>query len=82
MLIAQFVVQGVLTGFVSLVAFGRAIHILGVGRASLFPALVPVAAILLGIPIIGEFPTLSQTVGLAVVTGGLLVALSAGSRPS
>jgi drug/metabolite transporter (DMT)-like permease len=82
MLIAQIVVQGVLTGFVSLVAFGRAIHILGVGRASLFPALVPVAAILLGIPIIGEFPTLLQTVGLAVVTGGLLVALSAGSRPS
>jgi drug/metabolite transporter (DMT)-like permease len=81
MLIAQFLVQGVLTGFVSLVAFGRAIHILGVGRASLFPALVPVAAIILGIPIVGEFPTLLQTIGLGVVTGGLLVALSAGARP-
>lgn len=80
MLIAQIVVQGLLTGFVSLVAFGRSIQILGAGRASLFPALVPGAAIILGIPVVGEWPTVGQTAGLVVVTIGLLIALSAGIR--
>jgi drug/metabolite transporter (DMT)-like permease len=82
MLIAQIVVQGFLTGFISLVVFGRAIQILGVGRASLFPALVPGAAIIIGIPLVGEWPTSLQAAGLGVVTAGLLVALSAGSRPT
>ncbi|MBN9563517.1 MAG: DMT family transporter [Alphaproteobacteria bacterium] len=81
MLVAQIVVQGLLTGFISLVVFGRAIQILGVGRAALFPALVPGAAIIIGIPLVGEWPTVMQAAGLVVVTVGLLVALSAGSRP-
>ena len=79
MLIAQIVVQGLLTGFVSLVAFGRSIQILGAGRASLFPALVPASAVILGIPVIGEWPTLGQTAGLVVVTIGLIIALSSGA---
>jgi drug/metabolite transporter (DMT)-like permease len=54
MLVAQIVVQGLLTGFVSLVAFGRAIEIMGAGRASLFPALVPASAVILGIPVVGN----------------------------
>jgi drug/metabolite transporter (DMT)-like permease len=79
MLVAQILVQGLLTGFVSLVAFGRAIQILGAGRASLFPALVPASAVILGIPVVGEWPNWGQTAGLAVVTIGLLTALSSGS---
>jgi drug/metabolite transporter (DMT)-like permease len=79
MLIAQIMVQGLLTGFVSLVAFGRSIQILGAGRASLFPALVPVSAIILGVPVVGEWPTMGQTAGLAVVTIGLLIALLSGA---
>ena len=79
MLIAQIVVQGLLTGFVSLVAFGRSIQILGAGRASLFPALVPASAVILGIPIVDEWPTPGQTAGLVVVTIGLLIALSSGA---
>jgi drug/metabolite transporter (DMT)-like permease len=80
MLIAQIVVQGLLTGFVSLVAFGRSIQILGAARASLFPALVPASAIILGIPIVGEWPNWGQAAGLVVVTIGLLVALSSGVK--
>jgi drug/metabolite transporter (DMT)-like permease len=78
MLTAQIVVQGLLTGFVSLVAFGRSIQILGAARASLFPALVPASAIVLGIPVVGEWPNWGQIAGLVVVTIGLLIALSSG----
>ena len=69
-----------LTGFVSLVAFGRSIQILGAARASRFPALVPASAIVLGIPVVGEWPSWGQTAGLVVVTIGLLIALSSGIK--
>lgn len=80
MLIGQVVTHGILTGIVSLIAFGRAIQILGAARASLFPALVPVATIVTGIPLVGELPNLLQTGGLLVVTAGLVVALSSSRR--
>lgn len=80
MLVAQILVQGLVTGILSLVAFGRAIQILGAARATLFPALVPGSAVLIGIPVVGEFPTGLQIAGLVVVTLGLIFALSGGRR--
>jgi drug/metabolite transporter (DMT)-like permease len=80
MLIAQILIQGLLTGVLSLIVFGRAIQILGAGRATLFPALVPGAAVLLGIPVVGEWPTALQAGGLLVVTFGLVFSLSGGAK--
>lgn len=80
MLVAQILVQALLTGIVSLILFGRAIQILGAARATLFPALVPGAAVLLGIPLVGEWPTALQLGGLAAVTAGLVVSLSGGVK--
>ncbi len=80
MLVAQILVQGLLTGIISLVVFGRAIQILGAGRATLFPALVPAAAVLIGIPVVGELPTWLQLGGLLVVTCGLIFSLYSGAR--
>ena len=80
MLIAQILVQGLLTGVLSLIVFGRAIQILGAGRATLFPALVPGASVLLGIPVVGEWPTALQVGGLLVVTFGLVFSLSGGAK--
>jgi drug/metabolite transporter (DMT)-like permease len=71
----QIIVQGVLSGVVAVVAFSRAVQLLGASRASVFPAMVPAAAILLGVPIVGELPTVLQGTGLAVVTAGLLIAI-------
>lgn len=71
-LIQQIVVQGVLSGVVSVFAFGRAVELLGAPRAAAFPALVPVVAILTGVPVTGELPNIVQAVGLIVVTLGLL----------
>lgn len=74
-LLAQIVVQGALAGVAAMLCYTRAVQLLGAGRAAIFPALVPVTAIVVGIPLTGEFPTPSQFAGLAVVTLGMLVAL-------
>jgi drug/metabolite transporter (DMT)-like permease len=74
-LAAQIAVQGVLTGVVAVIAFTEAARILGAGRAAMFPAIVPGAAILIGLPLTGELPFAGEIVGLLLVTIGLGVAV-------
>ncbi len=74
-LVVQFVVQGLLSGVVAIIFFTRAAELAGAARAAIFPALVPAAAIVMGVPITGELPTLYQWAGLVVVTLGLLTAV-------
>jgi drug/metabolite transporter (DMT)-like permease len=81
-LVPQVIVQGVLSGVVAVMAYARAVQLLGPGRAAVFPALVPAVAILLGVPIVGEVPTWFQTTGLALVTSGLLIAIGIVRLPS
>jgi drug/metabolite transporter (DMT)-like permease len=76
-LLAQVLIQGVLSGVVAVIAFSRAVQLLGPGHAAVFPAMVPAAAIILGVPIAGEWPTALQFSGLATVTFGLLIAIGA-----
>ena len=71
----QGLTQGLLSGTLSTIAYNWIVILLGAGRAVLFPALVPGVAILFGIPILGEWPTLIQLLGLAFAMIGLLVAL-------
>ena len=71
----QLVVQGVFSGFLAIYLFGRSVTALGAGRASTFPALVPAFTILIGIVVLGEFPSLAQLVGLAIVGIGFRFAL-------
>lgn len=71
LLAEQVVVQGVLSGIVAVFAFGRAVELLGAARAAALPALVPVVATLIGIPVTGELPGSLQVAGLVVVTLGL-----------
>jgi drug/metabolite transporter (DMT)-like permease len=75
MILGQVLVQGLLSGVVAVIAFSRAVQILGAGKAAIFPALVPAVAILVGIPVAGEWPTELQLLGLGLVTAGLFVAL-------
>jgi drug/metabolite transporter (DMT)-like permease len=74
-LIQQAIVLGALAGVVALFAIARAAEYLGAGRASLFPAFAPGIAILLGIPLSGEAPTVWQVLALLVLSEGLLLAL-------
>ena len=74
-LAAQVIVQGALSGVVAVIAFTKAVALIGAGRAAVFPAIVPPVAILLGVPIAGEIPTALQAFGVAVVIAGLLTAM-------
>jgi drug/metabolite transporter (DMT)-like permease len=68
----QGLIQGGLQGAITMVAYGQAVALLGVSRAVLFPAIVPAMSVLVGIPIVGEIPSMLQIGGLALVTLGLL----------
>lgn len=71
----QVAVQGVFAGLLALYLFARAVTALGAGRASMFPALVPVMTVLIGFLALGEVPTIPQLVGLAIVGIGFWFAL-------
>lgn len=68
----QGLVQGGLQGAVTMVAYSQAVILLGVSRAVLFPAIVPAVSVVLGIPVVGEIPSVLQVAGLGLVTLGLL----------
>jgi drug/metabolite transporter (DMT)-like permease len=66
----QAVVQGVFAGPAAIYLFTRAVVLLGAGRAALYPSLVPPFSILIGFLTLGEVPSASQLVGLAIVLAG------------
>ena len=74
-IVEQVIVQGILSAVVALFAFARAVHHLGPGRASFFPAMAPTMAILIAIPVLGELPGALQWAGLGFATLGLVIAL-------
>ena len=73
----QLLAQGLGAGLVAVLAFSRAAALLGSGRAAFFGALVPGAASLLAIPVLGEVPSALQVLGIVAVVAGLLVAFGA-----
>ncbi|MEO7855237.1 MAG: DMT family transporter [Rubrivivax sp.] len=77
MLVAQAVGQGLGAGLVAVLAYSRAAALLGSGRAGFFGALVPGAASLLAIPVLGEVPSVLQVLGIIAVVSGLLIAFGA-----
>ncbi|HTV37585.1 MAG TPA: DMT family transporter [Xanthobacteraceae bacterium] len=66
----QAIVQGVFAGPLAIYLFTRAVILLGAGRASLYPSLVPPFSLLLGFLVLGEVPSVSQLIGLAIVVAG------------
>jgi drug/metabolite transporter (DMT)-like permease len=50
--------------------FAHAITRLGGGRASTFPALVPIFSLIIGFLVLGVVPTAAQLIGLAIVLVG------------
>lgn len=74
-LVIQILMQGVLSGVIAVVAYGRAVVLLGPERAVLFTALVPGAALLIGVPVTGEVPGPLQIAGVAIVMTGLAISI-------
>ena len=75
--VMQAVAHGLGAGLVAVLAYSRAVVLLGPGRAAFFGAMVPGAASLLAIPVLGEVPTSLQLAGLSAVIAGLLLAFGA-----
>lgn len=75
LLVFQAVFQGVFNIVVALWLWGHAVKVLGAGRIQFFPPLIPVLGTLLAIPIVGELPGPLQWSGLALIVGGILLAL-------
>lgn len=78
----QFFYQGVIGGCLAFVVFAAAVGRLGAGRAALFAALVPSSAVLLAIPLTGQWPDPLQWGGVALASVGLIVSLDLWARPS
>jgi drug/metabolite transporter (DMT)-like permease len=68
--VVQIVVQGLLAGALPIYLFAHAITRLGGGRASTFPALVPIFSMIIGFLVLGVVPTAAQLIGLAIVLVG------------
>jgi len=77
-LLLQAVVQGVLIGAVSIFVYTRAVASLGPATMALFTAAVPCVTTLAAIPLLSEAPSLAGFLGVAAVTGGMVVSLRAG----
>ena len=67
-------VQGLVAAGIAVVAFSKAIALIGASKAGLFPSLVPVIAVILGTPLLDELPSAIQTFGVAVASLGLVLA--------
>ncbi len=66
----QIFAQGILSGPLATYFSAYAASVLGTGRGATFSALVPAFTILIGVLALGEWPTLIQLAGLAVVAVG------------
>jgi drug/metabolite transporter (DMT)-like permease len=78
--VLQAVVQGVLTAIISLLLYGRAVSILGASSGAAFAALCPAMTALLGIPILGEWPTMLDWVAISLISSGVYI-VSGGPIP-
>jgi drug/metabolite transporter (DMT)-like permease len=76
--LVQAVYQGLLTSIVALVAYGRVVRLLGPTRGAAIASLVPVAATLLAVPVLGEWPSVRDMGGVVLISLG--VALATGAR--
>ncbi|MEM9477792.1 MAG: EamA family transporter [Pseudomonadota bacterium] len=65
------IMQGVVAAGIAVVALSKAVSLLGASKAGLFPSLVPVFAVILGIPLLDEIPSTIQGAGVLLASFGL-----------
>jgi drug/metabolite transporter (DMT)-like permease len=77
---AQALFQGVLVTIVALLLYARAVARLGASRGAAFGALVPGLSALLAMPLLGEWPSATDWLGIALISAGVYLA-SGGPLP-
>ena len=73
-LMFQVVYQGLLMSVVAVVAFNRAVILLGAGAGTAIIALLPVIVAALAVPVLGEIPSAISAVAIGVIAFGVLLA--------
>ena len=76
----QAMYQGIGVGILALYLYTYAARTLGATPASLFMPLIPVVAVLLGIPVLAEVPSPVQFAGIFIVSAGMVVATLPSAR--
>ncbi len=76
-IVVQTLYQGLMVSIVSLFAYARAVTLLGASLGASFASLVPVLAMLAAIPLLGEWPTATDGVGIAAITTGVFLSSGA-----
>ena len=76
----QAIFKGVLVTIVSIVLYGRAVVILGASGGAAFGALVPALSALFAIPLLGEWPSEADWLGIVLISAGVYLA-SGGPLP-
>ena len=79
-LLLNALIHGLMTGVIAVVCYSLCIGILGPAQASLFPALVPALALIIGIPMTGEWLTALEWLAVAVIGAGLLMSVRVWDR--
>jgi drug/metabolite transporter (DMT)-like permease len=77
----QAAVQGILTGIVALLLYGRMVGILGATRDAAFVALTPAITALAAIPVLGEWPSAIDWIAIALISLGVYL-VSGGPLPT
>jgi drug/metabolite transporter (DMT)-like permease len=77
----QAVVQGMLTAIVALLLYGRMVGLLGATAGAAFVALTPATTALLGIPVLGEWPSAIDWIAIIVISVGVYL-VSGGPPPT
>jgi drug/metabolite transporter (DMT)-like permease len=76
-IVTQTIYQGIFVSIISLFAYARAVAMLGASLGASFASLVPVLAMLLAIPLLGEQPRVQDYFGIAAVTVGVFLSSGA-----
>jgi drug/metabolite transporter (DMT)-like permease len=79
-LTVQAIFQGVVVTIVALLLYGRAIAILGASGGAACGALMPVLSALFAIPLLGEWPSATEWIGIVLISAGAWLA-SGGPLP-
>lgn len=69
----QVAAQGIGVAILGMYFYTQAIRRLGAPRAAIFGALAPAFAVLLGMPVLGEYPATVTLIGIAMVMAGVLM---------
>ena len=77
----QAFVHGLLVAVISFLCIGRAVSILGASNGSAFAALAPAITAILAIPVLGEWPAMSDWIAMLLISGGVYIA-SGGLLPA